>query len=188
LWLGEDQPVIEFEARSTDKTPIDLCGVNEVATQAAITALVRNGGIKYPEGRTASFTHAQSDACALLDSATLSKVPGLDPDSAEPGYANWTCTWSGSDGDAEVTLELMLQEPDFDGYDDAVDEDADGKRAYVSGDSDSCSADVVHRPSPGPRQATEVLHIGVEAPQSSSQQLCTLVTQLATAAEQQLPG
>jgi hypothetical protein len=85
-------------------------------------------------------------------------------------------------------LELMLEEPDFNGYDDAVDDDADGKRAYVSDDSDDCGIYVVHRPSPGPGRATEMLHLWVKAPQSSAEQLCTLVTGLATAAEQQLPG
>ena len=185
LWVDEDKPVIAFETRIYDKNQIDICRVGRAAVMPAITELVRNG-ITYKNNRTGNFTHAQSDACSLLDATALGKVPGLDPNSAEPDYGKWRCTWSGNDGRTEVTLELMLEKPGFTGYVNGVHIDVDEKRTRVSGDSTGCSADVLHRPSPGPGQATEMLRLRVEAPGFAQEQLCALVTDLAVAAEKRL--
>jgi len=186
LWLAPDQPVVAVEAQSYDKIPIELCQVSHTAMMAAVGVLASGVGIEYVEDRTGKYSHAQHKACDLLDSTALSKVPGLGPNSAEPGYANWRCVWSGSGGRATVELELLLEKPNFTGYDEEDYRDIDGKAGYVSDNEEDCDADVVHRRSSDPDRATEMLRLAVKAPDKSPDELCALVTDLAIAAEQEL--
>lgn len=87
LWAAH-QPVIAINTRTYDDKPIDLCAVTEAATLTAITTLDHNGGINYLPHRISIYSHASSDACAVLNSANLGKVPGLNPTDPSPGFAN----------------------------------------------------------------------------------------------------
>ncbi|MGQ0777450.1 MAG: serine/threonine-protein kinase [Pseudonocardiales bacterium] len=186
LWLAEDQPLIVIHVRTSDPEPDALCAVTETATAAAVTALKRDGGITYTDNRTANYSHAGIDACATLDSTALGKAPSLDPNDPEPGFANWSCTWSGND-DTEVLLEFMLEEPGFTGYRGEDRRILAGKNALLSGGSDGCTADVVHRPDPAATRATEMFRITVES-SLPTEAVCDLAAELAIAVEERLPG
>lgn len=186
LWLTEDQPVVAIEALNYDEQLIDLCAVSDAAVKGAISRLIliHNRRIPYTEDRTENYSHARADACELLDSTALSKVPGLNLYNVEPGYGHWSCTWRGSDDRAEVTLGLSLKDTTFDDHGaDGV--TINGKSAQVSNTGDYCDADVAHRHSPGRDQDTEMLRLGVKAPRSP-EELCVLVTDLASTAEKEL--
>ncbi|MGH3932279.1 MAG: protein kinase domain-containing protein, partial [Pseudonocardiaceae bacterium] len=187
LWLAADQPLIYLETRTNDVEPIDdLCAVTNAATATAIAKLEQNGGITHTPNRTSIYSHARTDACATLDGAALGKIPGLTLGDPEPGFAHWSCTLSGDDGRTEVLLEFMLEEPGFDGYD-GPQRTLDGKTATLSGDSESCEADVVHWHDPTATTATEMFRISVESPLPAAE-LCNAAAVLATAVEEQLPG
>jgi hypothetical protein len=183
LVLGADQPMITINTLTQDG-PVDLCAVTEAATTAAIEALDRDGGIKYSPERTALYSYAHIDACALLDNAILATVPGLKPNGRSPGYGNWACHWHTKDENHRLSLLLRLEEailPDF--YEDLQNATIAGKQAFLDeSEPQRCDAHVVHRSTP---TATEMLEIQVEAPLASDE-LCTLATSLATTAEKQL--
>ncbi|MGH4024212.1 MAG: toll/interleukin-1 receptor domain-containing protein [Pseudonocardiaceae bacterium] len=184
LWLAEDQPVIAFETRSYgEKNPSDPCQVSDTAARNAVTVLAQKG-IPSKGNRTGNFTHAQSDACSLLDATDLRNVSGLDPDSAEPEWGRWRCAWSGNDGRTKVTLELLLEEPGLTEYDDSA--GADGKDVQASCTPEECTVNVVHRTFPG--QATEMLRLQVRTtPNPYPERLRILATDLARTAEKRLP-
>ncbi|MGH3914146.1 MAG: serine/threonine-protein kinase [Pseudonocardiaceae bacterium] len=185
LVLDTDQPKIIIYALTYNDETTDLCAVAETATTAAIEALDRNGGITYTPDRTASYSHAGSDACSLLDNSALMTIPGLDPDQS-PHYANWTCQWDTKDKDHGVSLHLRLEAiPLSDFFSEELQPVTIAeKQAFVDGREEKrCNIHVVHRSTP---TVAEILELQVNAPLAADE-LCALATNLATTAEKYLP-
>jgi hypothetical protein len=98
--IPKDQKICRNALVLADLTQINIqsngdannsCAVTGVATAVAVNELAR-GGIRYRPGRTAGLLIAASDACKVLDDATLNKL-GVDADLRDPGFANWSCAW-----------------------------------------------------------------------------------------------
>ncbi|MGH3939572.1 MAG: protein kinase domain-containing protein [Pseudonocardiaceae bacterium] len=82
------QPVIAIYVLTYGDNLVDLCAMVEAATTTAIEALKRNGGIAYSSDRTSVYSHASSDACAILNRTALEMVPALNLDNQLPGFAD----------------------------------------------------------------------------------------------------
>ncbi|MGH3940812.1 MAG: protein kinase domain-containing protein [Pseudonocardiaceae bacterium] len=183
--LTPDQPkIIVYALTYDDNEASNVCPVAEVATTAVIEALNQNGGITYTPDRTTSYSHAGSDACALLDDSALTAVPGLDPD-PYPDYANWICRW-GMEGEEDgLSVNFRLEKTvDSSFFKELQTITIAGKQAFLDRKKDDrCDIHVVHRFNVG---AIEILELQLEAPLAIDE-VCSLVTNLATAAEKHLP-
>lgn len=171
----------------------DLCAITEVGTATAVNKLARDG-ISYRPGRNSGVLIAGSDACALLDRAALTKVPGLDPNIRFPGFANWSCTWGASSkGSPHVSLLFRLGGVSADYADNYGDPTTiAGRRAWLhtfagSNNPQRCDAYVVHRLAPSATAADEMFEIDVDAP-GFREDLCARATELATAVDAKLPA
>ncbi len=182
LLVWADQPRISLTTFTYSDEKVDLCAVAEAATSAAVAQLKRAGGITYTPDRTSGYSHARSDACTLLDTAVLSRFPGLNSNDRSPEFANWSCFWGTKDDLRRVALHLRLDEPvrgDYNGTPTTI----AGKTAFLSSDAGSCTIHVVHRSTP---TATEMFQLEVEGTLPADG-LCTLATELATTVEEKLP-
>lgn len=76
----------------------DPCALADSATDHAVTVLDR-GPVPRRSASWPATSLARLDACALLDTAALKRVPDLRTRPSDPGFANWTCEWASPDGD-----------------------------------------------------------------------------------------
>ncbi len=182
LLVWADQPLITLVAFTYNDERVDLCAVAEAATSVAVEQLKRAGGITYTPDRTSHYSHARSDACTLLDTAALSRFPGLNSSDRSPEFANWSCSWGTKDELRGINLHLRLDEPVHEKFYGTPTTIA-GKTAFLSNDADSCTIHVVHRSTP---TATEMYELTVEA-SLPAEELRTLATDLATTVEEKLP-
>ncbi|WP_180686694.1 serine/threonine-protein kinase [Streptomyces gossypiisoli] len=166
-----------------------LCTVAHTAARSA--AEVLNAGAlprrspAYPDNSL-----AWADACALLDAKALSDaVPGIEPDTPETGVANWNCEWFSTVDDLEAEVSFFRDQPKsakdrevvrLGDYRALVEPEGDG--------DDTCTVFLEYRrySGQGARTAAEMvrLRVGGERPMDD---LCTMVTDLATSAATKLP-
>ncbi|WP_308289774.1 serine/threonine-protein kinase [Streptomyces muensis] len=76
----------------------DPCALADAATDHAVTVLDR-GPVPQRSPSWPATSLAQLNACELLDSAALARVPGLRARPSDHGFADWSCDWSSPDGD-----------------------------------------------------------------------------------------
>lgn len=132
---------------------------------------------------------ARQDAYTLLDAEALSVVPGVDAGDPDVGYGNWECGWRSTTGKivADLRFDRGLTSPTSSGRNTRL----GGREAVVEPEtdgSDTCRVRVVHRPytDHNGRRATEQVHLVVTGPQPVNE-LCTMTTDLATSATDELP-
>ncbi|GAA4669665.1 serine/threonine-protein kinase [Streptomyces youssoufiensis] len=168
--------------------PAPLCEMAETAATYAAQRLDRGG----PPRRTtqpAADSLSRQDACTLLDAEALSVVPGIDAGDPDVGYGNWECSWRSTTSKivADLRFDRGLTSPSstsrntqLGGREAVVEPEGDG--------SDTCRVRVVHRPytDHNGRRATEQVHLVLTGPQPVNE-LCTMATDLATSAADELP-
>ncbi|MFI5555675.1 protein kinase [Streptomyces sp. NPDC051738] len=76
----------------------DPCALADAATDHAVTVLDRGPVPRRPASWPATSL-ARLNACALLDTAALKRVPDLRTRPSDHGFADWTCEWASPDGD-----------------------------------------------------------------------------------------
>lgn len=165
----------------------DVCALADAAVAHAVGKL--NEG---PVPRRSQPFHEDSlarvDACALLDAAALSVLPGVDTQDPEPDFANWGCDWSTSNGDSGVELTFDRDNSLADNGDPVR---LGGRRSTVSpkewGD-DTCVVRTAHRQYTNVAGDTtiELVTLNVYGPRPS-RELCDTAKALATAAAKRLP-
>jgi serine/threonine protein kinase len=160
LVLASDSTIV-ITTRTDGGEPVDLCAVNEVATVNADAELLRHPGITHTPNRTAAYSFARSDACAMLDNTALRKVPNLNPDLVNHGYATWTCFW-GQDPGTTTELRFLLLGSEPSGLGDPTTPIA-GKSAFRNSYKAGCEATVVHRVVPG-TDVREAFKVVVDLP------------------------
>ncbi len=142
--LRADQPRITLKTFTYGDEEVDLCAVTAAATLSAEERLKQSGGITYVPHRTSGYSHARSDACTILDTAALSRFPGLNAMDRSPGFANWSCFWGSRDPLRQVDLHLRLDTPVHGDYGIPTDNIA-GKSAFLdSKKGSSLTIRVVH--------------------------------------------
>lgn len=83
---------VRIDARLVRGVLADPCAIADVATDTALTVLVRGAVPRRP----APFdpgSLAKIDACGLLDAPTVATVASLETIEPDPGFARWTCDW-----------------------------------------------------------------------------------------------
>ncbi|EST19099.1 serine/threonine-protein kinase [Streptomyces roseochromogenus] len=123
----------------------DPCALSDAAVDYAVTVLDKG-----PVPRRSAVWPADSlgrlDACAVLDPATLKKVPGLELRPKDHGFADWTCDWASPDGQSAYVQLQFTQDNDL--SDNGRPARVAGTTSYVSpkeeGD-DSCVVYTPHR-------------------------------------------
>lgn len=83
---------VQLAARPYRGAPPDPCAIADVATDTAL-ALLAPGPVPRRPAQFAPQSLAVVDACGLLDTATVAKVPGLEAVQPDPGFAGWDCDW-----------------------------------------------------------------------------------------------
>lgn len=184
LLQGDYQVSVYAQEHGTEK--VDLCGMAEAVTSSALVTL--NAG-QIPRRVLPTSSLASKDACALLDTATVTATvgPGLV---AQPGFARWECAWKDSGGARPVKVV-------FDQNKVGVGETADGTPVRFGGysgrllppdgsDTD-CEVDLVYRTytdSTGENTA-DVARVKVDNGEPAAQ-LCTMAQRLAATVAQRL--
>lgn len=181
LLPGDYQVSVYAQEHGNEK--VDLCGMAEAVTSSALVTL--NAG-PIPRRTLPAASLATKNACALLDPATVTAAigPALVP---RPGFANWDCDWTGTDGSTPVKVE-------FDQNKAGVGETADGTPIRLAGytgrvlppdgSDPDCDVDLVYRTytdSAGDR-TDDVVQVRVY----EGHQRCALARRLASTAARRL--
>lgn len=170
----------------------DPCALADAATDYAVTVLARGPVPRRAESWPATSL-ARLDACKLLDTAALDRVPDLRTRPSDYGFANWDCEWASADGD-KAFVELSFTR-DNQLEDDGRPKSIAGTTAYVSPEEEGAGSCVVHAPhrtytnSVGD-PTTELFRLTVRGQRSAAQQCATAEALTATALRQiaeQLP-
>jgi hypothetical protein len=128
------------------KDTVDLCPIADTMTAGASKMLAATG---IPR-RTAPFAAdslARMNACALLDTPSLSKMSKVDSPKVSPGFGNWACKWDSTDSDNSVFVVFDQGQPPTT-QDDGREVKLSGHSAFVLTDdyaSNTCQARVVDR-------------------------------------------
>ncbi|MEU0604052.1 serine/threonine-protein kinase, partial [Streptomyces sp. NPDC006393] len=190
---ADDRQIVVNGKRQGAGAP-DPCALSDAAVDHALTVLDRGPVPRRPAAWPADSL-GRLDACALLDPAALTRVPGLRQRPADRGFADWTCDWASSDGErAYVQLQFTR---DNDLSDDGKPARVAGTTSYVSpkeeGD-DSCVVYTPHRTftdSAGDR-AVELFRLTLREQGRKNTEVCAGARALAGAAvrniAKSLPG
>lgn len=179
--------VITIWARRTGRRRVDLCAAATAATDHAVGVLSR-GPIPRRVTPPPPESLAGLDTCALLSTADLSRVHGLDARHPEAGFGGWECRWGGP-GDTSLRLRFDRNAPLT--ADDGRPTRLGDHAAFVEpgGDgSGSCLVQVIHRiydDTSGQRVA-EIVYLVLSA-EHSTPKLCRQASGLAGAAAAKLP-
>ncbi|MFF5720871.1 serine/threonine-protein kinase [Streptomyces buecherae] len=177
-----------ISARQNGDGPAPLCEMAEAAATYAALQLDKGSPPRRATQLPANSLSRQ-DACALLDGEALSVVPGVDASDPQVGYGNWECSWRSTTSDiiTDLVFDRGLTSPSSTGRNTQL----GGRQAVVEPKADgpeSCRVRVVYRPytDQNGRRATEHVHLVVRGPQPVNE-LCTMATDLATSAADELP-
>jgi eukaryotic-like serine/threonine-protein kinase len=165
------------------------CGIAEAAMQHAISGL-RRGELPRRPAPFAPNSLALLDACALVRDATLSRVVGLDPTTAEREYAGWMCQWDGRTDDTWAEIRFERNVPYSAGDGDPVGVGDREARVEAPGyHPEGCTIKVVHRPyrDADGDTSNEVVLVSVMGTTAPPEQFCGPATELAEAVAAALP-
>jgi eukaryotic-like serine/threonine-protein kinase len=139
--LLPDRYRVLVTAYHEDGVPGDRCAMAD-ALLTTVLSVVNSGTLPRttaPEGSSI----ATADACALLTSDDVNRVVGGGAQDV-PGYANWSCSWTGAD--ADVRLFFVRDHSPSSGHYGVVTDIAGHEAAVESAaDDDMCLVRVVHR-------------------------------------------
>ena len=182
--VSADRPMVEILTAAYEKPlTTNPCAVAGVAGSTIADHIDKNG-ITYPPDHNADYSLARTNACELLDDATLNRVaPRVRPAERKPGFADWSCTW-GSVPSVDIQFYLYKTGAALGDHSKVA-----GKDAYLqpAEDGESCKALVVHRPAPAADRPDELFWVDVEDPAvQPTAELCTRALNLATEVEKRL--
>ncbi|MFE6175999.1 serine/threonine-protein kinase [Streptomyces sp. NPDC056464] len=123
----------------------DPCALADAATDYAVTVLDRGPVPRRAESWPATSL-ARLDACKLLDTTALNRVPDLRTRPSDYGFANWDCEWSSADGDSAFVELTFTRDNHLE--DNGRPKSLAGTTGYVSPEEEgdrSCVVDVPHR-------------------------------------------
>ncbi|GHJ41765.1 serine/threonine-protein kinase [Streptomyces sp. TS71-3] len=160
----------------------DPCTLASLAADHAADIL-NHGPVPRRPGPFPADSLARLNACDLLDAADLKAFPAIDPDTMDPEFADWACTWSSdTSGKAEVYL---LFNRDDDLTDNGTRATLGGKPAYVDpgGEGDhTCVVSSVHRTYTDTAGEETIEHLYLKTTgQESDEKLCDTAKALTTA-------
>ncbi|MER7377753.1 serine/threonine-protein kinase [Streptomyces lanatus] len=123
----------------------DPCALADAATDHAV-AVLDQGPVPRRPAPWPTTSLARLNACQLLDTAALKRLPGLRTQPSDHGFADWECDWSSVDGD-QAFVQLSFTR------DNQLEDNGDpttiaGTKSYVSPEEDgerSCAVYVPHR-------------------------------------------
>ncbi|GEC08639.1 hypothetical protein SSP24_62940 [Streptomyces spinoverrucosus] len=163
----------------------DPCALADAATDHAVSVLDRG---PVPRRRSAwpADALARLDACALLDAASLKRVPGLGTRPSERGFGDWNCEWESPDGGGTAFVDLEFTRDN--------DLEDNGQRAVVAGTTayvepeeegdDSCVVLTPHRTYTNALgdHTVELVLLTVSGQERSRTQLCGTAKSLSATA------
>ncbi|GAA2778583.1 hypothetical protein GCM10010470_09960 [Saccharopolyspora taberi] len=167
-----------------------LCAVAEAGADTAIAAMEQHrvGHRQYPPNSL-----ALTDPCAVLDSAVVHQIPGLEQAQPQSAPAGHQCQWGEQDAQApRVSFTHTAGKPPAVLHGAAVEEEIAGRRTVVSvvgGDPSVplCSAETGHIPFGGPGEV-EVAMLVVAFPGATGIEACEFARGLAREAWPRLPA
>ncbi|WP_405587074.1 protein kinase domain-containing protein [Streptomyces sp. NBC_01092] len=121
----------------------DPCALADAATDYAVTVLDQGPVPRRAESWPATSL-ARLDACKLLDTAALRRVPDLGTRPSDYGFANWDCEWASADGD-KAFVELSFTR-DNQLEDNGRPTSVAGTTSYVSPEEEGEGSCVVYAP------------------------------------------
>ncbi|GAA1016633.1 hypothetical protein Aple_085680 [Acrocarpospora pleiomorpha] len=183
LLLADGNQVL-IRAKQLESPAPDPCALAQVATDHAVTVLNRGPVPERPVPFPANSL-ANIDACALLDDAALSVIPGISAHDPERDFANWGCEWRSTTANAGVDLEFSQ---DDDLTDNGQPTRLGGRRSYVAPEDRTCVVHMEHRSYTDAvgEPTIEVVMVTVDGPQPNKA-LCDTAEALATAVAKKLP-
>ncbi|MER5525208.1 protein kinase [Streptomyces sp. NPDC002677] len=191
--LTADRHQIRIVGKKLGTGAPDPCDLADAATDHVVGVL-DDGPVPRRTARPAAESLARLDACTLLGTADLARVPGVDADHRDRGFGGWDCDWSSDDGDREV--EIQFSRDNSLDSDDGHPVDVAGTRSYFVADEaedDSCTVRTPRRTytdSAGDR-TVELFQLTVYAP-LPEKKLCSDAEELAAAVvgniAKRLPG
>ncbi|WP_369369777.1 serine/threonine-protein kinase [Promicromonospora sp. Populi] len=170
----------------------DLCAFAEASLDRA-TTLLNGGQLPRRERDPVPGSLYTQSACDLLAGEPLEQLPGVDPDPAFVGFAEWDCRWETDDG-KELRVLFRNGEPPS---------DDDGRRHVFSGhevfdegallSASSCVVEVVNRVTVSPDGDGDIvaelirfhLQAGSDVP---VEELCDLTLDIAEPVAARLPA
>jgi hypothetical protein len=181
-----DNYQVTIWARVNPPSSADLCAIVDVATSSAL-AVLNKGTVPRRAVPADPASLFRMDACARLDTSTLTRALGAIPRSPEANFANWECRWNSSRLSALLTFnrDEPLTAPDNGRL-----TNFSGHNVFIKPDPDDgdCKGQVVNRDDidGNGSQVNEVVTISVTGSQTPDQ-LCGPATELAKAAAARLP-
>ncbi|WP_230396456.1 serine/threonine-protein kinase [Streptomyces blattellae] len=142
--LTADRKQIRVIGKQFDTPAPDPCELADAATDHAV-GILADAPLPRRSSPPSAESLSQVDACALLDAATLKRVPGVDGGSQDRGFGSWDCDWSSDDGNREVEIQFT-RDNSLEG--DGTPVDVAGTRSYVVADEagdHSCTIRTPHR-------------------------------------------
>ncbi|SFS38466.1 DUF3558 family protein [Saccharopolyspora flava] len=167
-----------------------LCGIADAGAEAVAGAVQqgRAGHRDFPPNSLALV-----DPCAVLDTAAVNQVPGLEEARPRPSVGGHQCSWGEQSADApRVQLQHTAGEPPRILHGAAVEEPVDGRRTVLSvvgGDPQVplCSAETGHIPFGTVAGQVEVAQLVVAVPGETGTDACAYARGLARLAWPNLP-
>lgn len=188
-----DDNMIEVRITPKNGKP-DLCGVGKQLTDT-VSRRLTDGGMPHRPTDNPPNSLRRLDACTLLDTATLRRVPGIDPNPRDRDIGGWDCFYGSRDG-------YQVRPPAVEVWfstDDPPTAATEGERITVGGreaytrlgvgadDQTVCLVKVVHRDAPRPKgPGKEIVAIGVYARLPAPDQ-CGIARDMATIVAGRLP-
>ncbi|QIS14146.1 protein kinase [Nocardia arthritidis] len=169
--------------------PMDLCAIADAAT-ATVVDVASRGALPRRTALPPAESLFHTDACALLDSESLSLYPGVEARRPQIGFGNWECRWTSST--TPGSLLVRFDRNDQVNTSNGQPEPLAGHEAYVApdgyGDS-TCQVTVVHRTytTGNSAEAYELALVVITGPQPPERR-CQVATAIATAVAAKLPA
>lgn len=177
------------QAKVWDGHSARLCAMADTATTTATAVLARDRLPRRPA--PAALSLRRRDACSMLTGQALrAATPGIGTARAEPGYAHWDCTWTGTTSDLWVELSFQRNNVLIDDSNEYVVNIAGHRAGVMPGyeDRSTCSIRLVNRQITDNHgdPALEYAYIEVHGSQRMDT-LCRMAVKLARSVVKRLP-
>ncbi|TCC26307.1 serine/threonine-protein kinase [Kribbella sindirgiensis] len=182
LVLSDGTHVV-VEARHTDGSGMDVCGMAEAVTQKAIGVLKAGPIPRRPQPLPAASL-AHLDACTLLDNQALELIPAVDATNPDTSFGGWSCGWESTTSDLSVDVRFDRDQP-LDASDGRP-VTMSGRSAFISSEDDgpgTCAALIVFRKY---ADTVELVTVIARGPGTQTS-LCGLATKLGQSVAAKLP-
>jgi hypothetical protein len=178
---------VAVSAKRLGRGRIDLCAAATAASDHAAKVL-GHGPVPRRVSPPPAGSLAGLNACSLVGTAALTRVPGLDTRHPRPGYGGWECRWAGSGGGG---LDLRFDRNPPLTAEDGRPARLGDHRAFVTPGGEgqgSCQVQVVHRvyTDTAGRATAELLFLVLYGSRTTDR-LCAQASALAADAAAKLP-